>query len=120
MVAFLGSEGTLLAHYRVAIHQYPQVLSSRAVLYPFVSHLVLTVGLPAIQMQDLALIFVELHEVHLGTLLEPVEVSLGSISSLRLVDCTTEFGVIHRFAEGALNPTVNVTHEDIKKHQSQC
>jgi len=50
-----------------AIHQYPQVLFGRAVLYPSISQLVLVVEVA--QVQDLALCFVESHEVLLGPLL---------------------------------------------------
>jgi len=34
MVGFLGCEGTLLAHVQLAVHQYSQVLLSRAGLHP--------------------------------------------------------------------------------------
>jgi len=40
MVGFLGFEGTQLAY----VHQYPQVLFSRAVFCPYISQLVLAVG----------------------------------------------------------------------------
>ena len=72
MVGFLGYEGTFLAHVQIAIHQYPQVLFSRAVLNPYIPQLVLIVGVAMTPVQDLALGFVELHEVHLSSLLEPV------------------------------------------------
>ena len=71
-----------------------------------------------IQMQDLALVFVEPHDVFLGPLLEPVQVSLNGIPSLWCVDCTTQLGVISKLAESALDATVNVTDEDIKDCQS--
>lgn len=43
-----------------------------------------------IQLQDFALKFVELYEVHLGPLLELVKVSLDDISSVRHVDHPTK------------------------------
>jgi len=58
----------------------------------------------------------------MGPQLKPVQVSLDGIPSLKHVDCTTQFGVICKLAEGALNPTANatnVTDEDIKQHRSQ-
>ena len=109
----------MLAYIQLAIYQYPQVLFSRAVLYPYILHLLLIVNVAMIQVQDLALGFVESHEVHLGPLLKPVSISLDDILSLRCVNCTTQFDVIHKFAEGSLNPTVNIIDEDIKQHQSQ-
>ena len=43
-----------------------------AVLHPSIHQLVLIVGVAMAQVQDLALGFVEPHEVHLGPLLKPV------------------------------------------------
>ena len=68
-VGSLGCEGTLLAHVQLPIHQYPQVLFSRAVLNPFILQFVLLMGVASSQLQDLAFGFVEPHEVHLGPLL---------------------------------------------------
>ena len=52
-----------------AIHQYLRVLFVRAVLHPYISKSVLTVGVAATLVQYLALGFVEPHDVHLGPLL---------------------------------------------------
>ena len=49
-------------------------------------------------------------------MLEPVEVSLDNIPSLRHADLTQQLGVIHRIAEGALDPTAKVTDKDTKEH----
>ena len=76
-------------------------------------------GIASTQVQDLAFGFVEPHEVLLSQLLKTVKVSLNGIPSLWCVDFTTQLGVIHKFAEGALNPTVDVTDENIKEYQSQ-
>ena len=64
--------GTLLAHVWLAIHQYPQVLFRRAVLYPYIPQLLLIAGVATTQVQVLVLGFVEPHEVFLGLQLEPV------------------------------------------------
>ncbi|KAK4827398.1 LOW QUALITY PROTEIN: hypothetical protein QYF61_017803 [Mycteria americana] len=69
--------------------------------------------------QDPTLGLVEPHEVHTGPLLQLVQVPLDGIPSLRHVNCTTQLGVICKLAEGALDPIVNVTDEDIKQHWSQ-
>ena len=63
-----------------------------------------------IQVRDLALGFVEPHEVLLGSPLKPVRVSLDDIPSLMHVSSTTQLGVIHKLAEGKLNCTVNMQH----------
>ena len=59
---FWGFEGTLLAHIQLAIHQYPQDIFSRAVLYPFIPQFTLIEGVATTQVQYLALGFTEPHE----------------------------------------------------------
>ena len=78
MVGFLGCEGTSLVHIELPIHQYRQVLFSKAVLSPFIPQLVLVVEVTLTQMQDLALVFVEPHEVLLGPLLTSDSVYLNT------------------------------------------
>lgn len=56
MVGFLSCEGTLLVHAQLAIHQYPQVLISRAVLHPHIPQPVLVAWLATTQMQTFHLI----------------------------------------------------------------
>ena len=97
----------------------PQVFFGRVVLNLFILQIVLVVGVASTQVQDLAFRFVEPHEVHLGPLLKPVKVPLDSISSLWCVNGTPQFGVISKLAEGALDPTVSVTDEDLKEYRSQ-
>ena len=60
-------------------------------------------GVAPIQMQDLALGFVEPHEVHTGPLVELVQVPLDGISSFWYVKRTTQLGVICKLAEGELD-----------------
>ena len=57
---------TLLTHTELFIHQYPQVLLQRPALNPLIPQLVLIMGVASTHEQDLALRFVEPHEVHLG------------------------------------------------------
>ena len=57
-VGSLSCKGTLLAHILFPIHQYPQMLFSRAMLYPYVPQIVLVVGVAMAQVQDLELVFV--------------------------------------------------------------
>ncbi|KAJ7425446.1 Geranylgeranyl transferase type-1 subunit beta [Willisornis vidua] len=54
-----------------------------------------------------------------GLPLKPVKVPLDCILSLQHVDSTTHIGVIGKLADGALSPTVRVSHKDVKQHQSQ-
>lgn len=69
MVGYPGCKGSLLTHVQLPIHQHPQVFFCRAAFNPFISQLVLVMGIASTQVQDLAFGFVEPHEVHLGPLL---------------------------------------------------
>ena len=117
ITGFLGCEDILLAHVKLAINQYPHI--PRAVLHPYIPCVVLIVGVALTQMQDLALGLVELYKVLLGLLLEPIRISLNGVLFLRHVDHTPQLGVICIHAEGALNPTVSVTGENVKECCSQ-
>ena len=57
-------------------------------------------------MRDLALGFVELHEVGMGLPLKPVQVLPDGIPSLQHVNCIAQLGIICRLAESTLDPTV--------------
>ncbi|KAK4816170.1 hypothetical protein QYF61_011552 [Mycteria americana] len=116
---FLGCNHPLSAHVWHFVHQYPQVLLSRAALNPFIPQPVLIPGVALTQVQDPALGLVRSHEVCMGPLLELVQVPLDGIPSLRRVNLTTQLGVICKLAEGALNPTVYVIDEDSKQNCSQ-
>lgn len=71
------------------------------------------------QVQDLVLGFIELPEVLLNPLLKSIQVPLDGFLSAWRAHCTPQLGVISKHVEGALNPTVNVTDEDIKEYWSQ-
>jgi len=42
----------------------------------------------------------------MGSLLHPVQVHLDGFPSFQCIDSTAQLGVICKFAEGALNPTI--------------
>jgi len=94
MVGLLGYECMLLIPVQLFIPQYPQVLLCRAALHLFILQPVLIVGVALTQVQDLALGLVEPHEVHVGPLLEFVQVPLDGIPSLRRVNRATQLGVL--------------------------
>lgn len=76
----------------MSIHEYPQLLFGRTVLYPYVSQLIMLAGLAMIQMQVFAFGFIEPHETCMGPLLEP-------ILSLKCASCSSQLGVICKLAE---------------------
>ena len=71
------------------------------------------------QVQHLAVGLLGLHVVHMGQLLQPVQVPLNGISSFYCINHTTQLGVICKLAKGVLNPIVYVVDKDIKQYQSQ-
>ncbi|PKU48936.1 hypothetical protein llap_792 [Limosa lapponica baueri] len=107
--------------YRYPCHRFtfgdPKSGQEGAALNPFSAQTVL--GVAPTQVQDLALGLVERLEVCMGSPFKPVHVPLDDITSLQHVNCTTQLGVIGKFAEGALNTTVHVTYKDVKQLQSQ-
>lgn len=107
----------MLAPVQLPTYQYP--LFSRSVLIHFIPQLVLVVEVASIQVEELALEFIELHEVLLSPLLKPVWVPLDGIPSLVCVDSTPQLSVISKLSEDAFDPTVNVIDEDSKDYQSQ-
>ncbi|PKU42690.1 rna-directed dna polymerase from mobile element jockey-like [Limosa lapponica baueri] len=118
---FLCCKCTLPAHVELLIHQHPQVLLLRAALNLFSSQPVFVSGIALTQVQDPALGLVELHEVHTGPPLQPVQVPLDGIPSLQSVDRTT-LGVIRKLAESTLSrgiDTVHITNNDVKQQWSQ-
>ncbi|PKU42315.1 rna-directed dna polymerase from mobile element jockey-like [Limosa lapponica baueri] len=118
-VVWLGCQHTMLAHVELLVHRHPQVLLLRAALNPFCTQPVFVSGIAMSQVQDLALGLVELHEVHMGSLLKPVQVPLDGIPFFQRVDHATQLDIVSKLAEGALNPTVNVANKDVKQSQSQ-
>ena len=118
-VGLVDCGGTLVVHVQLLISQHPQVLLGMTALNPFISQPVLVSGVALTQVQDPTLGLVEPREVHMGRLLKHVQVPLDGILSLRHVDCTTQLGVICKLAEGALDPAVCITDEDIKQYWSQ-
>ena len=118
-VGLLGCERKLPGHVELLVNQHPKVLLLRAALTSFSTQPVFVLGIALTHVQDLALGLVELHEVHMGPPLQPVQVPLDGIPSLQCVNHTTQLGVISRLAEGALNPTVHVTNKEVQQCWSQ-
>jgi len=90
----------------------------RVALKPFNPWPVFIAGVVLAQVQDLALGFVEPHEVYTGPPLKPVEVPLDGIPFLQHVSCTTQLGVICGLAECAPDLVVYVIDENIELHWS--
>jgi len=75
-VGLLGCEHTLLGRVELLMNQQPQVLLGRGTLGPLSAYPVFMLGISLTHVQDLAIVLVELHEIHLGPPLQPVQVPL--------------------------------------------
>jgi len=115
----LGCKCALLSHVELLINQHPQVLLLRAALNSFSTQPLFVLGIAPTRVQDLAFGLVELHEICTGSPLKPVKIPVEGIAFLQCVDHNTRLGVVGKLAEGALNPTVHVTHKDVKQHWPQ-
>ncbi|KAK4828479.1 LOW QUALITY PROTEIN: hypothetical protein QYF61_026704 [Mycteria americana] len=117
-IGLLGHLGTLLAHIQPAIDQHSQVLFHEAAFQPLFPKPVALHGVVVAQVQDLALSLVKPHTIGLGPSIQPVQVPLQSISSLKEINTPTQLGVC-KLTEGALDPLVQIIDKDIKQEWPQ-
>ncbi|KAK4812179.1 hypothetical protein QYF61_009071 [Mycteria americana] len=118
-VGFLGYLSTLPAHVQLAVNQHPQVLFHRAAFQPLFPKPVVLHGVVVTEAQDPALGIVEPHTIDLGPSIQPVQIPLQSSPTLRQINTLTQFGVICKLTEGALNPLIQIIDKDIKQDWPQ-
>ncbi|KAK4822020.1 hypothetical protein QYF61_006868 [Mycteria americana] len=118
-IGFLGCLGTLLAHIQPAVNQYPQVLFYRAAVQPLFPKPVALHGVVVAQVQDLALSFVEPHTIGPSPSIQPVQVPLHSLPTLKQINTPAKLGVVCKLTEGALDPLVQIIDKDIKQNWPQ-
>ncbi|KAK4828439.1 hypothetical protein QYF61_026596 [Mycteria americana] len=118
-IGFLGHLGTLLAHIQAAVNQHPQVLFRLAAFQPLFPKPVALHGVAVAQVQDLALGLVEPHTIGLGPLIQPVQVPLQSLPTLKQINTPTQLGVVCKLTEGALHPFIQIIDKDIKQNWPQ-
>ncbi|KAK4829125.1 hypothetical protein QYF61_002204 [Mycteria americana] len=118
-IGFLGHLGTLLAHIQAAVDQHPQVLFCLAAFQPLFPKPVALHGVAVAQVQDLALGLVEPHTIDLGPWIQPVQVPLQSLPTLKQINTPTQLGVTCKLTEGALDPFVQIIDKDIKQNWPQ-
>ncbi|KAK4811654.1 hypothetical protein QYF61_022747 [Mycteria americana] len=118
-IGFLGHLGTLLAHIQAAVNQHPQVLLCLAAFQPLFPKPVALHGVAVAQVQDLALGLVKPHTVDLSPSIQPVQVPLQSLPTLKQINTPTQLGVICKLTEGALDPFVQIIDKDIKQNWPQ-
>ncbi|KAK4816299.1 hypothetical protein QYF61_014597 [Mycteria americana] len=113
-IGFLGHLGTLLAHIQPAVNQHFQVLFLQAAFQPLFPKPVALHGVV-----DPALGFVEPHTTGLGPSIQPVQVPLQSLPTLKQINTPTQLGVICKLTESALDPLVRIIDKDIKQNWPQ-
>ncbi|KAK4817045.1 hypothetical protein QYF61_026353 [Mycteria americana] len=118
-IGFLGHLGTLLAHIQAAVNKHPQVLLCQAAFQPLFPKPVALPGVAVAQVQDLALGLVQTHIIVLGPSIQPVQVPLQSLPSLKQINTPAQLGVICKLTEGALNSFVQIIDKDIKQDWPQ-
>ncbi|KAK4810573.1 hypothetical protein QYF61_004536 [Mycteria americana] len=118
-IGFLGHLGTLLAHIQPAVHQHPQVLLCQAAFQPLFPKPVALHGVAVGQVQDLALSLVECNTIDLGPSIQPVQVPLQTLPPLKQINTPTQFDVICKLTEGALDPFVQIIDKDVKQNWPQ-
>ncbi|KAK4826774.1 hypothetical protein QYF61_011401 [Mycteria americana] len=117
-IGFLGCLGTLLAHIQAAV-KHPQVLLCQAAFQPLFPKPVALHGVAVAQVQDLALGLVKPHTVDLGPSIQPVQVPLQSLPTLKQINTPTQLGVVCKLTEGALDPFVQIIDKDVKQNWPQ-
>ncbi|KAK4817763.1 hypothetical protein QYF61_026986 [Mycteria americana] len=118
-IGLLGHLGTLLAHIQPAVDQHPQVLLCWAASQPLFPKPVALHGVFVTQVQDPALSLVEPHTVGPSPSIQPVQVPLQSLPTLKQINTPTQLGVICKLTEGALDPLAQITDKDIKQNWPQ-
>ncbi|KAK4830419.1 hypothetical protein QYF61_011043 [Mycteria americana] len=118
-IGFLGHLGTLLAHIQEAVNQHPQVLFCQAAFQPLFPKPVALHGVAVAQVQDLALSCFEPHTAGLGPSIQPVQVPLQSLPTLKQINTPAQLGVVCKLTEGALDPVIQIIDKDIKQDWPQ-
>ncbi|KAK4815138.1 hypothetical protein QYF61_017579 [Mycteria americana] len=76
-------------------------------------------GVAVAQVQDLALGLVKPHTIDLGPSIQPVQVPLQSLPTLKQINTPTQLCVICKLTESALDPFIQITDKDVKQNWPQ-
>lgn len=67
------------------------------------------------QVQDVAFLWVAVHEVLLCPVVQPAEFLWNSCTPIWCIEHSSPFCTLHKLAEGELHPIAQVTDEDVKQ-----
>jgi len=107
-VGLPGHLVTLLAHLQLAVNQHPKVLFCWADFQPLFSKPVALHGVVVTELKDLAFGLVEPHTIGFGPSIQPVQIPLQSLPTLKQIDTPNQLGVICKLTEGGLNPLIQI------------
>ncbi|GAB0181768.1 hypothetical protein GRJ2_000642100 [Grus japonensis] len=119
-VGLIDHLGTLLAHIQPAVDQHPQVHFQRAAFQPLFPKPVALHGVVVTKVQDPALSLVEPHTIGLTPSIQPVQVPLQTLPTLKQINTPAQLGAICKLTEGALDPLVQIIDKDIEENLPQC
>ena len=120
LLALLWGKGTLLPPVQPGVHQDPQVFFCQAAFQPGGPQHILVHGFVPPQVQDCALLFVELDEVPVSPFLQPVVVPLDGSTTVGCISHSSQFDVICKLAESILCPVRWIINDDVKWDWIQC
>ncbi|PKU41428.1 integral membrane protein dgcr2 idd [Limosa lapponica baueri] len=103
----------------LACIRYSMVLFYRRAFQPLFPEPLALHGVVVTQVQDPALGLVESHPVGLGPLIQPVQIPLQSLSTLKQINTPTHLGVVCKLTEGALDPLIQIIDKDVKENWPQ-
>ena len=125
---FLMQTGMLLAFFSVRLYCWlvvssrlpgPQGLSLQSCFPAFRLQHVLVPGVVPLQVQDFAVLFVELHEIPLSPVLQPVQIPLDGSTATWCISRSSQYCVICKLAEVVLCPIVQVVNKDVRHYWPQ-
>jgi len=107
-IGLLDHLGTLLAHVQPAVDQHLKILFHQAAFQPFPPKPVPLHAVLVTTVQYLAFGLVEPHTVGLNPSIQPVQIPLQRLPTLKQIDTPTQLGVICKLTKGALNPLIQI------------
>ncbi|TRZ22684.1 hypothetical protein HGM15179_004392 [Zosterops borbonicus] len=100
-------------------HQNPQVPFCLGTVQPHRLQLITLQGVVVAKMQDLELDLVKPCITVLGPSIQLVQVPLQGPPTLQQIDTRSQLGVICKFADGGLDPLIQIISKDIKQDWAQ-
>ena len=99
--------------------QYIQVHFLYTVFQPLCPKPVALPGVVVAKEQDPAFGLVEPHPIGFSPAIQPFQIPLSGLATLRQINASSQLGVICKLTEGALNALIQVINKDIEEDRPQ-